>query len=77
MRILDFFRLDRVFEIRRVQTVASAVGGFQLRIHSEGDFWQLRSGQFDVVTVVVRQPVHFPGAKQFLSRPFDLGIGQR
>src|SRR6185436_5136038 len=74
---LDLPRRDRVLEVVRVERVESFLAVLALRVHQEADRGPALAGQPDVVRLVVREPVHLPGAEQFgAHRRYDR-IGER
>src|SRR4051812_28837385 len=68
---LQLARGDRVLEVIRVEAVEALLPGLRLGIHEEADGRRVRSWQLDVVRFVVREPVHLPGAEQFLAHGRD------
>src|SRR6185503_10787619 len=68
---------DGVFEIVRVQAVEALLAGLRLGIHQEAYRRTTRAGKLHVVRVVVREPVHLPGAEELRSHRRYHGIGER
>src|ERR1044072_279800 len=72
----NLFGLDRVGETFRIKAILAAVGRFTLWVHQVSDFRSARLRQRGIMGIVVGQPVHLPGAEQFVASVFHLRIVQ-